>query len=592
MGSICTKLCSFFYKNKSGECNQENKNDQEMDNFINDGNTRSQTADVKNDYELICGEEENIQHVEDLQINVAKVVVERKCTPSEMYDLIKELGSGAFGKVCKVQHKQTKELRAMKIISKDLANAGMEYEQIESEINILKRLDHPNILKLFEFFQDDMNYYIVTELCEHGDLFDKLDRMKSMNEIAVKLLMYQILSSVAYLHSKGVIHGDLKLENILIDSLNYQHRTSFNTSVNIDVRNYLQDRSKNVGRPRSKTENSKSSSKSEVGFSQQGTQINYFKNMSNFEIKIIDFGCSKIFNKKQGKISGMIGTSIYCSPEVLQDEYNEKCDVWACGVILYMLLSGFAPFDGETEEEIYEKIKKGKFSFDYPEFKDVSLDAKDLIMKLLTYNADKRISAKQALSHSFFTGEIKPSDSYRDSVDTRVLTDLKKIRKSLKFQQAVVTYISHNFADKEEVNRIRKIFKFLDSNGDGVVSKEELLQGYKSLGEEISEEALDFIIKAIDNDGSGCIEYEEFIRASLDKNKLLTETNLKMAFDLFDIDQSGLISCEEIKQIIFGEKIISDTLIDEFLAQINKTQSDYLSFEDFKFLMNELTEKN
>lgn len=582
MGSICSKLCSFFSNLKEGETKNEIKNDQEMDILIKEESTRLQTADHNNNYQLLCGEDENIQKIEDLQINVAKVVVERKCSPSEMYDLIKELGSGTFGKVCKVQHKQSKELRAMKIISKNMVNDKVEYEQIEFEINILKRLDHPNILKLFEFFQDDINYYIVTELCEHGDLFEKLERMKCMNELAVKLLMYQILSSVSYLHSKGVIHGDLKLENILIDSVNYNHRTSFNTSVNIDVKNFLQDRSSNS--IKSRTEALKPSSKNDNGY--------FFKNMSNYEIKIIDFGCSKIFNKKERKLSGIIGTSIYCSPEVLKDEYNEKCDIWACGVIMYMLLSGFAPFDGETEEDIFEKISKGKFTFNFSEFNEVSLDAKDLLIKLLTYDADKRISAKQALSHSFFTGGIKPSDSYRDSVDARVLTDLKKIRSSLKFQQAVVTYISHNFADKEEVNKIRKIFKFLDSNGDGVVSKEELLDGYKSLGEEVSEEALDFIIKAIDNDGSGCIEYEEFIRASLDKTKLLTESNLKMAFDLFDIDQSGLISCEEIKQIIFGEKIISEILIDEFLATINKTKCDYLSFEDFKLLMYGVTEKN
>lgn len=571
MGTVCSKVCPWLSANGKSSALQEVELDDK--------------EELTADYKMLNGEnqEENqkeVKDVDEVQINISSLILERNCPPSELYDLIENLGSGAYGTVCKVRHKEYKELRAMKIIKKENLIEGVKISQIEQEINILKRLDHPNVLKIYEFFQDDENFYLVTELCGHGDLSDKLQRMGCMNEIPVKVLMYQILSSVAYLHSKGVIHGDLKLENILIESLSLHHRTSFNTSITLDVRHFQRERGLSEGpRARSMT------SDNHKVLKHHKTDSGLFKNMSNYEIKLIDFGCSKLFSKGRRKLSGLIGTSFYCSPEVLKDQYNEKCDIWACGVIMYLLLCGSFPFEGETDEEIEANITKGKFNFNYPEFEDVSQTAKDLIINLLTYNPDERISASQALNHPFFKLEINPKLSFKEDVNMTILTQLKSLKNSNKFKQAVITYITHNYANKEEVQQLRKLFKFLDKNDDGTISKEELLEGYHEFEDEISEENLNIIIKAIDNDGNGFIEYEEFIRASLDKEKLLNDTNLKLAFDLFDIDKNGSISCEEIKNIIFKDKQISEQVEIEFMAQINKKVTDYITFEEFKELI-------
>ena len=136
--------------------------------------------------------------------------------------------------------------------------------------------------------------------------------------------------------------------------------------------------------------------------------------MYDYEVKLIDFGCCKYLGKKEGPppiLSGIVGTCIYCSPEVIDDLYDEKSDEWSCGVLMYILLCGVPPFVGDTEEEIYEQIKKGKYSFDRTEFKNVSENCKKLIKKLLEPNSKKRIKASKALHEPFF------NENYNKLVD-------------------------------------------------------------------------------------------------------------------------------------------------------------------------------
>jgi len=495
----------------------------------------------------------------EIKISLARMTLERKCCPSEIYEKILYLGSGAFGRVCKVKHKLNGELRAMKIISKEFAIA--DCHQIEKEIEILKNLDHPNIIKVFEFFKDDLNYYIVTELCEQGDLLDKLTKMTKMNEIVVKMLMIQILSSVSYMHSKSVLHGDLKLENILIENLNFKHRMSFNSSIMKDL--------ENLGKV-----NLHSSSKNDK-------QIENMSNLGNFEIKIIDFGCSRIFKKGKRKLSGIIGTSIYCAPEIINDKYDEKCDIWACGVIMYLLLSGRPPFEGESEEEIFVNILTKGLDLNSIPFDSVTSEAKDLISKLLTHDYKLRISANDALLHPFF----KDSKHSIPNTDFSLLNRLKEIKCSFKFRQAFLALISHNFANREEVTKLRRLFTFLDSNCDGIISKEELTNGFKNFGENICLSQIESIFRAMDNDNSGCIEYEEFLRSLLDKTQLLSDFNLKMTFDLFKSDEFGRISLREIKNLLFGENERDSETLSEFFSEIKKSEEDFLTFEEFKSLI-------
>ena len=234
-------------------------------------------------------------------------------------------------------------------------------------------------------------------------------------------------------------------------------------------------------------------------------------------------GCSKIFTQYRRTFEDTIGTLVYCSPEVLKNNYNQKCDIWSCGVIMYILLCGKYPFYGSSEEEITKKILVGNFNFDNDNFKNVSDNAKDLIKKCLIHDKNKRITVKDALKHEFFAGEIDINNIFEDKIDTKnVLINLKNnSRKISKFYQTVLAFLSYNFADKEELKKLRKIFYKIDLNLDGKLSKEELFLAYKEAGIKINKEELEKLINLIDFDGNGSIEYEEFIRVTLPKEQLL-----------------------------------------------------------------------
>jgi calcium-dependent protein kinase len=203
------------------------------------------------------------------------------------------LGQGAFGEVRKCINRHTKVIRAVKLIKKESMNKEEE-ESFKHEITILKKLDHPNILKLYEVFEDEKRYYLVTELCKGGELFDEIVTKVCFSEKEAAAIIQQILQAVAYCHDLGIVHRDLKPENVLID-----------------------------------------------------------KELNN-TLKIIDFGTSTIYDKSSGPLKTTHGTSYYIAPEVLNKRYDDRCDVWSIGVILYILLSGKPPFDGDNDEEITE----------------------------------------------------------------------------------------------------------------------------------------------------------------------------------------------------------------------------------------------
>ena len=156
------------------------------------------------------------ENIIEVKVKTSNLIMKRYDNPWDNYVLIKELGQGTFGTVQKVMLKSRRVYRAMKIINKSNVVEGVNDSEILNEINILKNLDHPNIMKIYEFYEDKDNYYIITEFFDQGDLFTKLLKIGYMNEVIVKFLMSQILNAVAYLHSKKVLHGDIKMENILL----------------------------------------------------------------------------------------------------------------------------------------------------------------------------------------------------------------------------------------------------------------------------------------------------------------------------------------------------------------------------------------
>ena len=502
-------------------------------------------------------------------VRTANVIIKREENPWEYYDEIEKIGSGTFGVVKKVKHKASGLIRSIKIIPIKNIRQGMTEEQINNEFQILRHLDHPNIMKIYELYEDNKNFYIVSEFCDQGDLFGKLKKLKYMNELVVKFLMMQILGAINYLHSKEVLHGDIKLENILIYTASEKLKKRFTILSQDELANQLLKMGKN--KLNKKTQE-------------------YVDSMHNYEIKLIDFGCSRIFKQNLKLLNikeedDVLGTSLYCSPEVIDNRYSLKCDEWSCGVLMYILLSGYAPFEGRTEGEIFKKAKRGLFNFYHEGFKSVSENAKDLIRQLLIVDTEKRITAENALKHPFFTDSFNVNLINLSEKEINILKQLPKIKEYGKFQQAVISYLTMNFLNKDDEKVLRDIFRYIDKSNDNYITKEDLKECFDNQKIEYNNEDIDNIFRILDSDNNNYIEYQEFIRALVNKEELFSENNLKAAFEFFDEDNSGSVNWNDINTILFQKRGVEEDVIKEYLQEIDMKKEDTMNFDQFKNIM-------
>ena len=276
---------------------------------------------------------------------------------TQYYEVLKKIGEGASAKVYKVKEKSSGEIKAMKQVEKSKLP---DIKYFETEIKILSLLDHPNIVRLFEVFEDDKNFYLIMELCHGGNLLSRMKNNK-YKEKAAAVLMEQIVSAVAYCHEKGICHRDLKPENVL-----------------------------------------------------------FCDESPHSPVKIVDFGISNIFvlsltnfqneikegNLSLQKMDSQIGTIYFMSPEIIKGSYNEKCDIWSLGILLYYSLCGYPPFVGANDSQLIQSIFESKLTFPNEDWKNISESAKDLIKKMLS-SEKKRISAKEIMNHKWLKSKLK-----------------------------------------------------------------------------------------------------------------------------------------------------------------------------------------
>ena len=457
----------------------------------------------------------------DIKIKSLITLIDSK--PEENYRIKKRLGKGSFGNVFKVEHKFTKEIRAMKIIKNPLSyNRNPLDKKLMKEISVLKELEHPNIIKIFEYYIDEHNLYIVTELVSGGELYDTIVKFQKFNEKKAAYIMFQILSA----------------ENILVVKPDKASKKTLDED-----------------------------------------EIN---------IKRIDFGASDSF-KTNEILTLKVGSPYYIAPEVLNKCYNEKCDIWSAGVVLYVMLTGNFPFFGLTQQQLYENIKSGKYRTEGKEYEAISQKAKDLIRKMLELNPTKRLSASDCLKTPFFEVLNNNKETIPDLLHS-VISNIYKLNAREKIQQATIGFIVHHIQYSEQVEKLRNIFEFLDIDKDGELTHEEIRKAILKIfpDEYMTEEKINYIIDKMDENNDGVVSYEEFLRVSIDEKILLEKSNLKMAFDKFDLNKDGKLSKEELVQIL--DKGASD-YVDSLLYLIDKNKDGYISFDEFCHLMNKVAEK-
>jgi len=522
----------------------------------------------------------------DIQVKTSNFIVQRNDSKVwEAYEKLQFLGEGTFGSVYKVKRKNTEHreiIRALKEISKEKMCLNEESsEEIRNEISVLKNLDHPNIMKIYEFYEDKDNMYLITEYCG-VDVSNIQDKYGVFPEFLVKYIMYQVFMAVTFFHSNKIVHTDIKRENI---SFFYRDEKKDKKEIDDFLQKFFED--KEI------TEELINSGGLE---NLSETSLAVAKELSNFDVKILDFGSAK--KRKTANLSGITGTVYYCSPEIVNDKYDFECDEWACGVMMYILFVAEPPFQGESEEEIFSKILKDEPNFDVEALNDVSEDCKDLIKQLLEKDSTKRIKARDALKHPFFTtginignlfkGKHKENNAILKSFYKRRTQEIQE-KKVSKFKDMVMAYITLNFSEKEEEKKAREIFMEM-SGGDNhfLIRKNTFVKRMSSIYKNESKEKIEELFDNIDEDKSGNIEYEELIRALIDKKKLLNDKNLREAFNFFDKDKNGSISWSEISEVIYPNGQIPKEIMKDFMKEIGqKDEDEEMTFEQFKKILTE-----
>ena len=473
------------------------------------------------------------QNKDKISFKSEVLISQVKTDPFEDYTEIKELGSGSFATVKLVRNNSTKMIRAMKIIQKKNNSSGESDLDILNEINILKQIDHPNVVKIFEFYNSKDAYYLITEYCEGGELFNIISQKKKLTEIQCAYIMYQVLSAIKYCHKMKIMHRDLKPENILI----YKH-----------------DKTKDY-----------------------------------YDVKICDFGTSQIFKRGEWQ-SQPCGSVYYVAPEVLQKKYNSKCDLWSCGVIMFMLLSNKAPFGGRTDRDIIKNVTSGVYNVNF--LKNCSQITLDLIAKLLEKDYKKRINADSAMNHQFFTqfhiknllNEIKD-----EAVINILINNLKNYKCQSIIQETALAYLVHNYPDLDDVVNACKLFNQIDVNGDGKITSQILYQGVSKYvhTSTLKKDILD-IFENLDRDHNNYIGYEEFIRAAVDKRIFLEEDVIKFAFKYLGNDTNE-ITYESISSIFKGhiKKDLEESL-KKILEEVDENKDGKITYSQFRKLMENI----
>jgi len=508
----------------------------------------------------------NVVHIESRETSSRSI--------QDIYDGVdngKVLGEGVAGVVRTVVHKATGLPYAVKVlnldrllacrqINDDTTGGGardsmivleQQQEALRNEITIMSQLDHPHIARLQEVYEDDDNIYLVQEVCSGGELFDLLEEQPDycFDEAEALRLTWQILSSLRYLHSKGIVHRDLKLENFL------------------------------------------------------------FSTKKHLQLKMIDFGLSKHFQHPGEVQHDMVGTPYTVAPEVIRGNYDEKCDLWAIGVLTYIMLCGEAPFGGyggnETLLELRQNILRGKFSFDKPDksvWASVSDEAKDFIRTLLVTDPRQRPSSEQAQENPWIRNYHKATFNPRTTmVNPRLVQSLVNFKELPITQRLMFEVVSFTLM-QDQIAHIQAEFEKLDEEGLGELSLESMRlvlsrtmiefpagsedqqENKKGHSRKLSKPEIESVFNHIKMGKSESrVHWHEFVAACLPTCRV-DDRNLRIAFDRLDQDHNGFITYEEVVHMIARDA-------DEDEVSLRKAwkdsveeygcQQSHFSFEDF-----------
>jgi len=423
------------------------------------------------------------------------------------------------------------------------SNAKLHAENFRAEIDNLRKMNHPNIVRLYDVYENREKLMLVTELCSGGELFDRIADKEYLgggfSELSGAIVIKQVLSAVGFMHSREVCHCDLKPANILFTS-----------------------------------------------------------KADDAEVKVIDFGFAQRVPMWKRYLHKSCGTAYYMAPEVLSGKYNKEADLWSIGIIMFTMLYGYSPFQKPSDSRlgsregnraIKRRIQRGFPGF--PQGGHVSRDARNLIRKLLQKDTAKRYTADEALMHPWFE-----SASEDDKIPDSVLKQLRKASAMDNFKVLVMTAIRDD-EDDTLSSQLMKYFEKFDVNGDKRISLREFEDGLTPFLPQLRSREIRRMFEHLDIDGDDHIQFDEFWSLISYQCLINAYERLTVLFERLDCNGNGYLDTgdiPELKKAIKKDPLIRRLNIDpnEIIELADLNQDGRVSFDEFLFALHpELVEE-
>lgn len=456
----------------------------------------------------------------------------------EHYDVQADqpLGEGRFSIVYRCTRKETEQVFAVKTIFRCWLRSAA---QTEIEARIMRAVDHPNIVRLIETFEDPQKVYHVQELCEGGELLDYVMDNAPFTERLAGVLFKQMVRALAYLHQNDIIHRDVKAENWLFTEAHRPEKSP---------------------------------------------------------LKLADFGAAKRLGQEDFATT-KIGTPYYVAPEVLQGSYQHKADVWSLGILLHMFLGGSPPFAGADTEEVLTQVRIAKVNIErFGTF--ISEHAKLLLARILDRCVEKRPKAADLYEDPWLVKILGAKFAQADEEKGNrkfdgALDRFKGFGQANKLEKASMAAIASQL-DRKAIADLEETFVAMDANGDGTLSLPELAQALKAAGVEMNKRDLQELLAKVDSNNTGVVEYSEFVAIMMDQARFAREDVCKKAFQAFDLDGSGFIERSELAKLLrskdvnrkLGRTVASEAEITAICEELDSDADGRINFKEFMAMIN------
>eukprot|EP00927_Polykrikos_kofoidii_P058905 TRINITY_DN5376_c0_g1_i1.p1 TRINITY_DN5376_c0_g1~~TRINITY_DN5376_c0_g1_i1.p1 ORF type:complete len:591 (+),score=99.70 TRINITY_DN5376_c0_g1_i1:55-1827(+) len=422
------------------------------------------------------------------------------------------LGTGYNGAVRMAVGKDNPEKKyAVKTF--DLRKLDKEkWDALATEVDIHLGMDHPHVGRLFDVYQTKFHLRLVLECLDGGELFDRVTARKRFSEGDAAHAVRQMLLAINYIHSHGIVHRDIKLENFLYDGKSSDH------------------------------------------------------------LKLIDFGFSKVWDRNT-KMKASCGTMAYVAPEVLKHSYTSQCDMWSVGVIAFILLAGYMPFGGSQQEQV-NNILRGLYKVKPQKWETVSKEGFAFVQALLQLDPQKRLTAWQALHHSWIEQRHK---LVAKEVDSSILESFRQYSQAAKFRRCCMEMMAWSLSNDDRA-KVREYFLALDKSNEGTITLRDLQTVMVEKFHFADAEALK-VVEAMDSHHDETIHYSDFLAAMVSTRIELHEDLLRSTFNRLDADGTGNITIANLRNIL-GDHYDGEQ-IENLIKDADFSQDGQISYDEF-----------